>query len=389
MTRLRQTNGPSIDCEFRVRELTPVQLSTQDIQSWLHLETRALEFNSYLSPHFLLPALHSLDRGMHASLLIVEIVGIKQPEMMGLAAVVVKPCSRCIPLPHLGNYQSRHSFLGTPLIDREHAPEVITCLLRHFRDRPGWILGLVWDKLSFDGELIRLLHASAREQKMGWHVLGQYDRAELVPQFCSPESNKNPTDKKLKKEAARCKRRLSEQGEVDWVAYRDVVPTPVIDTFLRLEHNGWKGDQGSSLLANKDDETFFRQMVNGFASEGRAMFTELRLNGNPIASTCNFISGPEGFAFKVGWDPDYRQFGVGILNEVEFVQRAHEICKDLTRIDSGSASNSFIERIWPGRRKIGSVFITFNNISEFTFRLYAYLYSFAAACVRKTKMRNK
>jgi len=372
--------------ELRIRELTPAQLSTRDIQNWLRLESRAIEANIYLSPHFIIPALRYLDPGNFARLIIVECIGSDKIEMLGLAVMVMSPGNSLVPLPHLSTHQTSHSYLGTPLIDSEQAPRVIAFLLKYLRKVFGPFMGILWENLSLDGEVVRLLHASTHEQGMGWKVVRKFERPILTSESYKPDLFKTVIGKKYK-EATRCMRRLLEQGNVEWFMYRETLPSKAIDTFLRLEHSGWKADEGTSLLSNSADETFFRQMVAGFASEGRAMFTELHLNGLPIASTSNFVSGGEGFAFKIGWDIAYRQYGVGILNEVEFIRHAHDSCPDLTQIDSGSEANSFIENIWPGRRPVGSIFIPFRKLGKVTLHAYRHVRSVGASL--KAKMRNK
>jgi hypothetical protein len=361
--------------KIRIRALTSFQLSTHDIQNWLDLESRALENNIYLSPHFVIPAIRYLDPDKKVLLIFIERIDLENPKMMGLVTVTLNLGNKMAPGPYLDTYQSRHSFLGTPLIDKAHAPQVITQLLKYLSQRFRPFIGMVWNQINLDGELAQLLYDSLYKQRMECEVIKQFDRPILVPQYCTPELIKTELGKKYK-EYARCMRRLAEQGKVDWIAYRETMPESVVDNFLRLEHAGWKGTITSSLLSNSAEENFFRKMAFGFASEGRALFTELRFNDIPIASTSNFVSGSEGFAFKIGWDSDYRKFGVGILNEIELIRHAQEVCRDLAYIDSGcSDPNSFISDLWLRRRQIGSLFFPFGKVGRSAWRLHCHVRS--------------
>jgi hypothetical protein len=125
-----------------------------------------------------------------------------------------------------------------------------------------------------------------------------------------------------------------------------------MDDFIRLEHSGWKGDEGTSLYSNPNHRRFFYEMMAGFNETGRAFFTELSLNGKNISSTSNLISGKAGFAFKVGWDIEYAKYGPGILNEIKTLEHGQESLSDIEYIDSSAAQNSYINRFWPGRRDI-------------------------------------
>ncbi|MBP8272458.1 MAG: GNAT family N-acetyltransferase, partial [Sphaerotilus sp.] len=138
--------------------------------------------------------------------------------------------------------------------------------------------------------------------------------------------------------------------------WKDGVPKTSVDAFLALEHRGWKGESGTSLQSTEAGREFFREMVRRFDGDGRrALFTELRLNGEAVASTCNFVSGDMGFAFKVGWDPDLRKLGPGMLNEVEFIRRFkdHPHAHEITAFDSGASADSFINRLWLDQRSLG------------------------------------
>lgn len=367
----------------QIRVLSPFQLTGHDIENWRDLESRALESNIYLSPHFVIPATHYLDPDKKILLVCLEHINAGNSTMMGLIPVTLNLGSTMAPGPYLDTYLSCHSFLGTPLIDKEHAPQVIRQLWQYLSRRFRHCLGMVWNKINLDGDLAQVLSDATHTQQMVFEVIHQFDRPILIPRDCTPELIQTELGKRHNK-STRCMRRLVEQGKVDWVAYRKNLPESVVDSFLRLEHAGWKGAKGSSLLANPAQETFFRKMVLGFASEDRSLFTELRLNDIPLASTSNFVSGTEGFAFKVGWDPDYRKYGVGILNEIELMRHAREVCGDLTHIDSGSYATGYMADLWLRRRQIGSLFFPFGQLGKNAWRLHRHVRAIARS-LRKIK----
>jgi hypothetical protein len=92
-----------------------------------------------------------------------------------------------------------------------------------------------------------------------------------------------------------------------------------------------------------------------------------------VASTSNFVSGGVGFAFKVGWENELRKYGPGVLNEVEFVRAAPEVCADLAWFDSGAAPDSFINRLWPERRELGTLIVPLTPLAGASLGLLARL----------------
>jgi CelD/BcsL family acetyltransferase involved in cellulose biosynthesis len=146
---------------------------------------------------------------------------------------------------------------------------------------------------------------------------------------------------------------LNEKGTVTWRCLRGKeVTSETIETFLRLENQGWKREHGKSLLSRPGHAEFFRDMVERFSTAGRTFFTELSLDGRVIASTSNFISGNVGFAFKIGWDDEFAAVSPGLLNELELMNLADRDLASLDFIDSGAAEGSFIDRFWRDSRDV-------------------------------------
>ncbi|MFM2406676.1 MAG: hypothetical protein RL223_4556, partial [Pseudomonadota bacterium] len=70
------------------------------------------------------------------------------------------------------------------------------------------------------------------------------------------------------------------------------------------------------------------------------------------------------FAFKVGWDPELRKFGPGMLNEIEFIRQGRERCPNLTMFESGASADSFISKLWPGRRHLGALLVPGSRLAS-------------------------
>lgn len=353
----------SAGAQVRVRRFGVADLTARDLQAWTALEARAAEPNAYLSPHFVLPALRHLDPEVKPVLLAVEREGVGGNELIALGVFTSMAGSRLCPMPQLVGYLSRHSYLGGLLVDREHLDVAVGAFFDHLHAGLfGWQV-LILPKVQSDGLVAQAFYTYAFGHGLHAHRAGVQERAVLLPAAAGQEALRQVLGKRYN-EVERCKRRLSEFGDVDWQCLRERVSDVAIENFLQLEHQGWKAEVGSSLRATPADEAFFKETVARFGSESRALFTELRVGDKPIASTSNFISGGVGFAFKVGWEAELRKYGPGLLNEVEFMRAAPQVCADLGWFDSGAAPDSFINRLWTARRELATLVVPLTRLGE-------------------------
>ena len=330
------------------------ELSESDRQAWAVLEGRAIEPNAFMSPHFVLPALAHLEAGKPPVLLWVERAAGGLKELVGVGVFRQSLGTRAFPWPHLTAFQCEHSYLGGLLVDAG-AVRLVLEAIQGFLSRHSCVWkGLEMPKVHTAGRLAEAVATLSSQHGQPAQMLGAQERAMLTLDHCGEALLREALGKKLN-EINRCMRRLEEQGTVSWHCLRaEGIPDKSIEAFLRLEHMGWKGESGTSLRSTPAGEKFFCDMVRRFDADGhRALFTELRLNDEVVASTCNFVSGAMGFAFKVGWDPQHRKLGPGMLNEVEFIRHARSHCADLKEFDSGASADSFINRLWLGRRDLG------------------------------------
>jgi CelD/BcsL family acetyltransferase involved in cellulose biosynthesis len=342
---------------LRARVVAPAELDTRDIEAWVDLESRAAEPNAFLSPHFVLPALHHIEPNAPIAVVLVERIGAGTRDTVATGVFRRTRGSKLLPLPHLAGYRSRHSYSCGLLLDRDETEASLAELLAQVRRHVRWCWGIEVPMVWADGPFARAATASSGPGAALFAGVDLEERAVLVMADAGPALLERVLGSQ-KKDVGRRMRRLAERGEVGWRWHRENgIPESAVETFLALEHAGWKGETGESLRSHAAHEAFFRDAVARFGREGRALFTELTLDGVPIASTSNFVSGRAGFAFKIGWHPEYKAFSPGTLNEVEFIRRSREAFPDLEYFDSGADGQSFINRLWPSRRRMASVVV--------------------------------
>ena len=329
---------------------------------WLELESRALEPNAYLSPRFVLPALAYLPSVTPVWAVSVHDGPAAAGTLRGLGLFQARAPRPLFPFPHAQVYASPHSFLGGVLLDAEAARPALHALLDALARRTS---GLRLDLLNAAGATAQLLNAVVAERGASWHEEVRIERACLMPAGAGSSRWRQHVPASKLRDHDRQWRRLVKMGRASWHYLRGhEVEDRMIETFIELEHTGWKGAQGTSLRSDPQQATFFREMIRAFRADGDVFFTELRLEDEVIASTCNLRSGGDGFAFKCSFESRYSKYGPGILNELGFLKALEHDVDDFRFIDSGSTPGSFIEELWPDRVPLHSGSIALGRLSS-------------------------
>jgi Acetyltransferase (GNAT) domain len=346
------------DKPFRVRQVQFDELDSETVNSWESLEDRALESNAFLSPRFVIPAMRHLGKPQElrqTMFVFVERANGGAADLVGAGVFVKTSGNRNFPLPHLRAFRSLHSYLSGILVDRDEAEGAVRAFFQFFCDKNATWHGVEFEYRPVDGIQAELITGVAEEFGSLWAEQERIHRAIFAPSEGGEAYIRSQFSSGRIKDLRRMRRRLEEQGDIHWRAlFGNEVDGQSIERFLDIEHMGWKGENGTSLRSRPAHEAFFREMVGGFREKEGLFFTEMYLNNVVIASTSNLISGGTGFAFKIGWDPRYAKMGPGVLNEVEFIQRAPKLCGSLSYIDSGALEGSFIDQFWVGRRALAS-----------------------------------
>lgn len=317
------------------------KLDLSQIEQWRDLYLNSISPNIYMSPDFVLTALQTFCSEDPV------IVGIASgDQLMGLG--ILQECTRSpkFPLQSMQLFNTIQSFQSGILLRSDISDSTVDAFLYELIAQGN--TNILFTDFAMTTASAAKLIASARRQNFRWHDSRSYSRPTLDSKISLDDWKAGR--KKMIKETDRLRRRLTEQGPLTWkILMPDEISEKTVETFLSLEHDGWKGDESTSLLSRDQDAAFFRQLIPKLISAGEIFFTELRLNNDTIASTVNFMSGDVAFAYKVAWSKQFARFGPGILNEISFIEYAASNELPFSYIESGTTGNSFIERLWPGR----------------------------------------
>lgn len=356
---------------FTIRALDYNEIDDELIERWAELEHRAVDGNAYLSPCFIMPAVKFLSSKVRPIIICIED---SFNTLTGVGIFELSSGTREMPLPHLKMYSSPYSYLSGLLVDKRYLKSTLAAFFTFFcQPKASWY-GVEFVKMYKDTRLAHELNAISLLNGVPWFEYMSNSRSILVLEKSGSFFMDKRLSRKRKNNIKKSYRILEKYGKKQWhlVSGRQVL-SEYINNFLKLEHMGWKRKEGTSLLSQRNHEAFFREMINLSLKRGHVFFTELLLNNKVIASTCNLISGKAGFAFKIGWDPDYAKMSPGFLNEVEFVKNVKWLLPDLEFIDSGATEGSFIEVLWPEKRTLISGFYATSTMGRRVLFLFDFL----------------
>jgi hypothetical protein len=320
-------------------------ITPAEIEAWSALECEALEPNVYLSPPFVLAAARHLTPTAAPVLLMARVSG----RLAGLGVFEHAAASWRLPCRHLRTYLPVHAFLSGLLVHRDHAPEVVSGVLHWMARHPDAPPALAIEGWLATGPTATMLRDSAPAFGLDWWSHSQQDRA-ILHRESAPAAAGPQMSKRRRSRLRLALGGLAAKGAVRWDLKRGAEVTPaVVDRFLALEAMGWKGEAGTALLSAPEHAAFFRDVVAALAVGERVFFTELWCGDRIIASTSNFVAGRVGFAFKLGWDPAFRDQSPGLLNERFLMERFPDLLPGVDYLDSGAQPGSFIEELWPDR----------------------------------------
>ncbi len=334
--------GGEVSVALRWCALEEVDAGTR--QAWTQLALAAAEPDMFAMPQFVMPAARWLTPGRPPQVALFERVAHGRRELIGVGCFTHERANLFVPMAHLRAYRCEHTYRTGLLCVPGEEQAVAEALMR-----PP-TRGARWRAIAFhdigDAAAFDALHAQARRQGGGWSELRRFERPVL--RLRAGQSAAMQVRPAVAKDLRRRHRRLQEQGELEVaiVTAADGIDA-AIDHHLRLEHMGWKKDAGTSLLGDDRQAAFFREMARAFAGIGAAAFVELRLDGEVVASTSNFVVGGTFSAFKTGWDPRLAACSPGKLAEWLLFGVLGSRWPGLHKFDSNAAAGSYLAGMLP------------------------------------------
>jgi CelD/BcsL family acetyltransferase involved in cellulose biosynthesis len=340
---------PGESAPAREPALTP--LTSIDIGDWHGLSERAIEPNAYYLPDWELAVNASAPGRTGVSALSAW----SDDRLIGLMPVV--PLSRAtgIPLPALA---SAHPYgtLCTPLLDRKTAEDAASCLMQAARHAGA--RALLLREASLDGAVMKAFNTVLRGEGLRPRILQWHLRASLDATRDADKLLHEAVSGRKLKELRRQRHRLAEHGEVRFdVARSRPAVEAALETFLKLEASGWKGERGTALAQVEGDLAFIRRAVKALAETKSCEIMTLRAGDTPVASGIVLRHQSRAFFFKIGVDERFAKYSPGVQLTLDLTRH---LCADpaIASADStASPDHPMINPIWRGRFAIGDLLI--------------------------------
>ena len=130
----------------------------------------------------------------------------------------------------------------------------------------------------------------------------------------------------LRHNLARQRRRIAEQGgHLELVVRRD--PSAAFDEirlYGELESDGWKGKEGSAIMATNVQGRFYSELFQRFCERGEGVVYRLDMNKNPIASALCLERNASLIVLKITYKEALSHYSPGLLLHEEILNLLFE-----------------------------------------------------------------
>lgn len=326
-------------------------------EAWRNLLLRSHERNVFLEPGFAVFQAQHQPAGRRPQFLLIWGDADRSDP-----AKLIGFFSLHLPRPGTGRvarlWLTRMMTLSTPLLDRTRSLQAVDLLHRYLATHHPHIDALVLPQVAIDGPVAEILRRHAGAHGLTATIFDRKLRA-IATRSASPDwFLKEYVSAKKRKELARQRRRLSEQGEVSYTS--STKPAGVraaVEKFLALEASGWKGESETALLCDPSKAAFVRAMTRQFAQTESCRVDALEVDGKPVAMGIILCAGRSAYYWKTTYNEAYSRYSPGVLFTIEMTQKLIEAgIHDI--IDSCAIPNHpMIDQLWPERIAIGDLFI--------------------------------
>ena len=131
------------------------------------------------------------------------------------------------------------------------------------------------------------------------------------------------------KETERRGRKMTREHEVEQVLVEP--PTELeraLEEGLALEASGWKGREGTAILADESTAAFYRDLARAFHERGELRFSALRVDGRLVAFDFALLHENRYFLLKTAYDEELRKLGPGLVMRRAVIERCFELGLD-------------------------------------------------------------
>lgn len=371
--------GRAVPRQAMREEATPISIERASgtrlleiAPAWRDLVSRAHEPNVFMNPALIEVA------GRKLPLLCVTLLAWRGKELVGLWAFSIGTPA-VFPVPTLNAPAMPHSYLATPVIDRDCGESTVAALLDFIARDSSLPKIIALNPIVADGPTMQALVRALNARGSKPFVLTQGQRPILKSELDGKQYLEQALSSASRKKLRQHRRRLEEKGKLELNVWDTPESTQeALEDFLRLEASGWKGRGGTALLCDQTEARFVRGMMSALAEHGDAAIHALYLDGKPIGMQIVLRAGPVAFTWKTAYDETIRDFSPGMLL-LEDYTRAFLADKGIAFVDSCAYDDSGFMAAWSERYTIAQVWIHAGRGGSMGFLLLCRLQKAASA----------
>ena len=265
--------------------LLTIEAIDQLEKDWRDLSQSAIEKNIYFFPWFIRASL-PLYQGRRS-----YIVEIREGALLVGLFLMQKDLGYAkAPIGFWRTAMHPHQLSGTPLVRTGYAQTFARGLCQWLDAGSIASTFALWPMITGEGEIMSALQEVSKEQARSIYEIDRYARAAATAHSSQGSSPDQWVSASRRKSIMRQRKKLSQLGDFTVRKLLSADELSVwLDDFIRLENMGWKGEKGTSIQKNPDDETFYREMTQAaFADDCLTMF-RLEVDGTPIAYTMDIF----------------------------------------------------------------------------------------------------
>jgi CelD/BcsL family acetyltransferase involved in cellulose biosynthesis len=357
----------------RTAQLVSVEIACAgrlaDIRAdWTDLLRRAAEPNVFMDPAVIAAAHDADPDGGHRALLAwTDIDGRKR--LVGLWAFSVgRPRRSMLPLPVMRVPAFSHSYLATPVIDRDCLDDTLDGMLDGIAASHVLPKIMSLDTMGAGGPtydaLVRVLAARGSAPCVFQEVQRPKLASELDGKAYLEKALSGSTRKKLRQH----RRKLAEKGALTSSITTDPgAVRKAVEEFLAMEAAGWKGRQGTAIASNAAEAAFMRGAMAALAEHGAAAVHSIHLDGRPVSIQLVARAGAVAFTWKTAYDEAFHDFSPGMLL-LEDYTAAFLADKSISFVDSCSFDDTGFMSAWQERQTVADIWIDVRRGGSLEFR---------------------
>lgn len=324
--------------------VSPADLGPGEVAAWELLASRSAEPNPMNEPAFVLPAASHLPTGATIRLAVAR----ERGTIVGALPVRRASGHGNLRIPCATTDIRRMTYLGTPLLDRDHAPEAARCLLGCLagsREESGWSVAVLkW--MSAGSVVEQSFRRAAADLSMPVVSVEEFDQPMYARTRDEPLGH---VSARHRSDYARRERRLAEQlgQEVRLVDRSADERAP--RRFIDLEAAGYKLSQGVAMRSATGEPEAFAETCSRLASAGRLCVLALESGPTTIAMQVSVAAGDGLFLLKVSHDERFSRFAPGVLLHLRAIEHLSEAGLAGWIRACTYPGNDLLSRLYPGR----------------------------------------